>query len=269
MKKQNLSIAIIVAITATVVVVALSLIVSRVHSVTSAEKKYDQVSTEAVEDSYRAIAVQTEDPEVVEEIDPRAGWLEDEDGKSAYTMKVDAEKLLEINEDYIGWIYGCGGDVDYPICESEDDQFYLKHGFDKSKNIYGTLFTEQLDNGFLYTDVVVYGHHMKNGTMFNKICNYKEEEYFTKHPYFYVFTTRGDAQYEIFSAYYIDMDVLADIQIRDADLSREAYIQSLKDRSLYDTGVEVSENDNILTLVTCEYTTENGRMILHLRKVKE
>lgn len=269
MKKNNLSIAIIVAIAATVIVVASCLIVSRVHSITSAEKKYDNVSEEAVEDNYRAIAIEVADTEEVEEYDPRAAWLEDADGKNAYTMKVDADKLLEINEDYIGWIYGCGGDVDYPVCEAEDDQFYLKHGFDKSKNVYGTLFTELLDNGFLYTDVVVYGHHMKNGSMFQRICNYKEESYFKDHPYFYVFTTRGDAQYEIFSAYYIDMDVLADIQVRDANLSREAYIQSLKDRSLYDTGVEVGEEDNILTLVTCEYTTDNGRMILHLRKVKE
>lgn len=270
MKKQNISIAIIVAIAATMIAAALYLIITRVVSLKSAESDYDKVAEVAIENNYSAIEIESEEAEeVVEEYDPRKAWLDDEDGKNAYVMNVDADKLLDINEDYIGWIYGCGGDVDYPVCEAEDDQFYLKHGFDKSKNVYGTLFTETLDNGFLYTDVVIYGHHMKNGSMFQKICNYKEQSYFENHPFFYVFTTRGDAQYAIFSAYYMDMDVLADIQERDAYLSREEYIQSLKERSLYDTGVDVGEDDYILTLVTCEYTTDNGRMILHLKKVNE
>lgn len=269
MKKQNLLIAVIVTFTVAVIAVVALIVFNRVNSITNAEKQYDTVTEEAVTETYHAITIEPEETEEVVEYDPRAGWLGDADGENAYVMDVDADKLLDTNEDYIGWIYGCGGDISYPVCEAQDNSFYLNHGFDKSKNVYGTLFTEALDNGFLYTDVVIYGHHMKNGSMFNKICEYKKKEYFDEHPYFYVFTTRGDAQYEIFSAYYMDMDVLAEIQNRDADLSREEYIQSIKERSIYDTGVDAGAQDNILTLVTCEYTTANGRMILHLKKVQD
>ena len=188
MKKFDLLTTVVVAIAIILAMITSYIIVERVVLVKNADDDYEQVAEEAKEENYSKIIIENPDTETeVEEYDPRAAWLDDNDGQNAYKMNVDADKLLEINEDYIGWIYGCGGDVDYPVCETEDDQFYLKHGFDKSKNIYGTLFTETLDNGFLYTDVVVYGHHMKNGSMFQKICNYKDEEYYKEHPFFYVF----------------------------------------------------------------------------------
>jgi len=269
-KNEKLTMAIIVLLAAAVIAVAIYVIVGRVTALSRGKSKYENINAEAVTEDYQYNnTVAEEENEEVENPDPRAKWLEDNDGKIAYHKNVDANKLIEINDNYIGWIYGCGGDVDYPICQSDDEQYYLKHGFDNSRNIYGSLFTEALDNGLLYTDAVVYGHHMKDGAMFQKLCEYKEESYFKEHPYFYVYTNRGDAQFEVFSAYYIDAGVLDEIQERDADMERGEYIQSLKDRSLYDTSVEVSGEDKILTLVTCEYTTPNGRMILHCKKAEE
>ena len=266
-KKEKLTIAIIVTIAVAMIAVAVYVIVSRVTALSRGKSNYEKITEAAVTESYQYEKAGADDENESEEnADLRASWLEDKDGQAAYLMNIDADKLIEMNNDYIGWIYGCGGIVDYPICQSDDEQFYLKHGFDKRRNIYGSLFTETLDNGLLYTDAVVYGHHMKDGSMFEKLCEYKEESYFKEHPYFYVFTNRGDAQYEIFSAYYIDAGVLEQIQERDADMPRADYIQSLKERSLYDTGVEVTGDDCVLTLVTCEYTTSNGRMILHLKK---
>lgn len=270
-RRLSIAIAIIVIITIVVVAVAVYVVGKRASSVVNGEKNYDSIAQETVTENYEFVPVDkaqdiTEEIEVEESIDPRGTWLTDADGCEAYKMVVDSDKLLETNDDYICWIYGCGGDINYPVCQSDDSQFYLNHGFDKSKNVYGALFTEMLNNGILYTDAVIYGHHMKNGTMFNKINEYKKEDYYKAHPYFYFFTNRGDAQYEIFSVYNIDMDVLEQIQYENEDLSREEYLESIKARSLYDTGVEISASDHIITLVTCEYSTDNGRMIVHCRK---
>lgn len=264
---QNLSIAIIVIITIAVIAVAVYVIVSRVTSLNRGQSNYDNIAASAVSQTYEYIPVE-EEAEVEEEVysDPRGEWLADSDGINAYKMNVDADELLKVNEDYLCWIYGCGGDIDYPVCQSADNQFYLKHGFDKKSNVYGSLFTELLDNGILYTDAVIYGHHMKNGTMFNKLNEYKNEQYYHEHPYFYFFTNRGDAQFEIFSVYNIDMGVLEEIQEQEEGLSRDECISNMKSRSLYDTGVDVSGDDYIITLVTCEYSSDNGRMIVHCRK---
>lgn len=201
--------------------------------------------------------------------DPRADWRQDRDGQDAYYMYVEFSKLKEHNPDFVAWIYGCGGIINHPIVECSDSQYYLKHDFDKNVSPYGCVYTESLNDLFINSDTAIYGHHMKNNTMFYKFVDYKNEEYFKEYPAVYIFTEQGDRRYEIFSAYYLPISELKELQKETEGMTKAQTIEHLKSRSLYDTGVEVSEDDVILTIVTCEYSTGNSRMVIHAKCSKQ
>ena len=205
------------------------------------------------------------DAEAMAQVDPRADWMNDRDGQDAYYMYIDFDALKEQNSDCIGWIYACGGAINLPIVESSDSQYYLHHDFNKKQSPYGCVYTEALDDKFIYSDTAIYGHHMKNNTMFWKFVDYKNEEFYKEYPAVYIFTEDGDRRYEIFSAYYLPVKDIEALEKETEGMNKAQVIEHLKSRSLYDMGVEVSEDDVILTLVTCEYSTGNSRMVLHAK----
>lgn len=192
--------------------------------------------------------------------------FEDSDMATAQNRVVDNATLVADNPDYVGWIYGCGGAIDYPIVQSDNPGYYLKHDYNKDYSNKGAIFTNKLNGELINTDEVLYGHHMKNGSMFAHLCDYKDEQYMRQHPCFYVYSDSGDAQYEVFSVYWMGMKEIEELQVQSSGLGKGEYVQLLKERSAYDTGVEVSEDDVIMTLVTCEYSNSNGRMVVHCRK---
>ena len=203
--------------------------------------------------------------------DPRSGWLYDADGQNAYYMHIESEKLASLNPQYTAWIYGCGGEINYPIVQSEpdDEKFYLKHDFYGNYDVLGCLYVKPLTEPFIQSDTTIYGHNMRTGdSMFHCLVNYKEESYFLQYPTIYIFTDEGDRKYEIFSAYNMTVVDLNYYQNLAQNKTKAEYLEELKARSLYDTGVEVSEDDVILTLVACEYSEWDSRMIIHARCVE-
>lgn len=229
---------------------------------------YSAVIEEAISISSNSGTVNTDElseTAIKKETDPRADWKKDRDGQDVYYMYVDYAKMKEHNSDFVAWIYGCGGIINHPIVECSDSQYYLKHDFDKKSSPYGCVYTETLDDIFIKSDTAIYGHHMKNNTMFYKFVEYKNEEYYREYPAVYIFTEQGDRRYEIFSAYYLPVSKLEELQKETEGMTKAQTIEHLKSRSLYDTGVEVNEDDYILTIVTCEYSTGNSRMVIHAK----
>ncbi len=200
--------------------------------------------------------------------DPRGDWFKDTDGQNAYYMHIELSYLEEQNEDFCAWIYGCGGAINYPVVESDDPKYYLKHDFLKQYDTMGCLYVTTLENTFINSDTTIYGHNMRRGdSMFHCLVDYMEEDYYYEHPSFYIFSEDGDERYEIFSAYRMSVYDLNSAQEAANLMTRSEYISDLISRSIYDTGVEVDDDDVILTLVACEYTTYNSRMIIHARRV--
>lgn len=229
---------------------------------------YTAIVEKAVTIQPTAVDVEEEmlsDIEVMAQVDPRAEWMNDRDGQDAYYMYIDFDALKEQNSDCIGWIYACGGAINLPIVESSDSQYYLHHDFNKKQSPYGCVYTESLDDKFIYSDTAIYGHHMKNNTMFWKFVDYKNEDFYKEYPAVYIFTEDGDRRYEIFSAYYLPVKEIEALEKETEGMNKAQVIEHLKSRSLYDMNVEVSEDDVILTIVTCEYSTGNSRMILHAK----
>ncbi len=190
------------------------------------------------------------------------------DGKSTETVP-DYASLAAKNPDMIGWIYIPGSDKDYPVMYTPDDpEYYLHRNFEGEYSFSGTPF---VDGRNQLTDnvIIVYGHRMSNGSMFHDLLNYAEESWYQQYPSFRFDSVTERREYQIIavvrSKIYSDSeDVFKYYEYAD-DLSKEDfeyYVSTMKSMSLYDTGVTASYGDHLVTLSTCDYYTEDGRLAI-------
>ena len=176
--------------------------------------------------------------------------------------------VYEQNSDFVGWITIDDTGINYPVMQTKDDpNFYINHGFDKSYSNYGVPFV-QADCEIGESDnVIIYGHNMKNGTMFSDLEKYADKSFFSEHRYIRFDTLRDYGTYEIFAvfrtvAYSEDgFKYYGFVNFDDAE-DFNGYVEKCKELSLYDTGVSAVYGDKLLTLSTCEYTRTNGRFVV-------
>lgn len=182
----------------------------------------------------------------------------------------DAEK----NPDMFGWIQIEGTKIDYPVMHTPDDpEKYLYKSFNGWPTASGSLFIDAKCSSDS-DNLIIYGHNIKNGTMFNSILKYENIDYFNEHPVVKFDTIYQEQEYEVMSAFYdrvyykSETDVFKFYQFIDAE--DEAHfnsaVQTLKDKSIYDTGITAEYGDQLIMLVTCAYHTENGRFVVVARK---
>lgn len=213
----------------------------------------------------------TEAPADPETVLADAASSEDEEGDSsdvaAPMTRIDLASLQELNSDAVGWIEIPDTAISYPLVHTTDNTYYLTHTFDKKSNRSGSIFIET-SNATDFSDLhtIIYGHNMKNGSMFAGLKNYDTKSYAEAHPYIYVDLADGSHCYQIFSAHEADeTDITYTIGYRAND-TYASFLDSLKNASLYDTGVEVTQDDSVITLSTC---TKNGekRFVVHAKKL--
>lgn len=184
--------------------------------------------------------------------------------------------LSEQNEDLIGWIGIEGTAINYPVMYTPSDgEYYLHRNFEKEYEYSGLPFLDQ--NCSLEprsTNLIIYGHNMKNQFMFSGLLKYREESYFKNHPTIRFDTIYEESEYQIIgvilSQVYKKSDsVFKFYQFIDAETEQDFddFMQNIKKLSLYDTGVEAQLGDELLTLTTCSYHTENGRLAVIAKKV--
>ncbi len=176
--------------------------------------------------------------------------------------QIDAQALTEMNEDYACWLYAPGTLIDYPVVQGEDNNYYLHRLFNGENNACGTLFIDYRNlAGFLDPNTLIYGHHMRNGSMFKAITFYAEQTYFDSHPYMLIVT--GEKRYllELFAGYLTSKDDHCyDIAISDAE-DLAAFVSEARAKSNFETSVEIEPGDRLVTLSTCAYAFENARYI--------
>ncbi|MBC3797967.1 class B sortase [Acetobacterium tundrae] len=182
--------------------------------------------------------------------------------------RIDFNGLLAINSQTIGWIQIDGTPLEYPVVQTDNNDYYLHHNFSNEDSIEGTIFLDCVCNTEFTRNNVLYGHYMTNESMFGSLWRYQEQSYFTEHP-IVKFDRPGDpGDWEIFSAYITD----ADYDYRQPEFNNDTeflnYMNRLKSLSLYDTGVVVTPTDEVLTLSTCIYTFDNARFVVNARKIK-
>lgn len=182
-------------------------------------------------------------------------------------QRVAFDELRALNEDVIGWIEIPDTQVNYPILKGEDDAYYLNHTFNHTVNSSGSIFMEVLNSpDFTDLHTIIYGHNMKNGAMFGELKEYKSPSFLVAHPLIYIDLEDGTHAYEIFSCY--QTTVKSDSYTIGFERNDEysAFLKKLKDRADYDTGVEVSVVDDIISLSTCD-KSGTKRYLVHAKKI--
>lgn len=171
-------------------------------------------------------------------------------------------KMQEINPDIVGWIKIEDTHIDYPIVQSHNNDEYLHTLFDGSWGNAGCIFVDcNTEKPFEQFNTVVYGHHMKDGTMFENLKNFKDSDYAIDHGRFELLTPDQD-YYLVVAAF---LNCPSDSKIYDNNVSGEgkaAYIQAIKKYASYTTDVELTEQDKIVVLSTCAYEYDGARYVV-------
>lgn len=170
---------------------------------------------------------------------------------------LDWEALWEQNEDIYAWIYIPGTNVDYPILQHEtDDSYYLEYNLDGTKGYPGCIYTERINaKDFTDHNTLIYGHNMKNGTMFHDLHQFADETFFEENRYIFIYTPEELLIYDVFAAYkYTDAHILYFYDCK-TESGFASYLQMVWDdygnRGNFREGVEVTGEDHIITLSTC------------------
>lgn len=166
--------------------------------------------------------------------------------------KTDLDALREINSDVTGWISIPGTEISYPIVQAEDNRYYLNRTWDKDKNIVGGIFMECENPPDMSSfNTIIYGHKMRNESMFGSLKNYAETEYWEKHPYVYVVTDGGVYRYDIFAAFESGTkEVVYRLNIK-REVQKKELIEFSLSNSVISTKIVPGTDDHLLTLSTC------------------
>lgn len=181
--------------------------------------------------------------------------------------------LYEANSDIIGWITVDGTKIDYPVMQTQDDpEFYLRRNFQKEHATAGVPFMDASSDIFVPTsNFLIYGHNMKNGTMFHDMLKYKDKSFYQEHKTFRFDTIYkgGQDTYEIIAAGYSkiypeDSDAFKYYQYAGITSRSDfnEYLKGVKELSEYNTGVSAEYGDQLVTLSTCAYHEKNGRFFI-------
>lgn len=177
--------------------------------------------------------------------------------------KIDFKKLKSQNQDIVGWIYIRGTTIDYPIVQGKDNEEYLHQDFNKKKSSSGTIF---LDNNckkdFTSDNNIIYGHHMKNGTMFAQLLKFREKSFLKKHNEIMIFTPDRTIHLKVISAYAQKAQNKIPVTFAN-DKQKKAYIKKIESMSEQTIKTSRINDSHIYTFVTCSYEGEDNRTYVH------
>lgn len=182
-------------------------------------------------------------------------------------ISVDFSSLINKNNDTVGWIQVNGTNINYPVVKYFDNTYYLDHSYDKSYNDAGWIFMDYRNNLVDDKNTIIYGHARLNSTMFGTLKNVVKSNWYTNSDNHLVklSTINSNTSWQVFSTYVINSE---DYYIK-TDFEDDTYLDflnNLKERSVYDYNVNLTDNDRILTLSTCY--TDNKRVVLHAKLIK-
>ncbi len=184
---------------------------------------------------------------------------------SVSPIKVDFEKLQAQNPDIIAWVYCYGTPINYPIVKTEntaDYDYYLTHLVNGQENKAGTVFADYRNQNFLQDyNSLIYGHSMKNGTMFAYILRYRNQSFYDSHPYVWIYTPDATYRVSVIAGHYVTDTSDAFNMLTTPD-SLKSYVSSAVSASAFKTNTDISSVQKIIQLSTCSYNSDNERFLL-------
>lgn len=202
---------------------------------------------------------------------------EDQEGKKEECpVDVDFDALAKVNPDVKAWIYIKGTGINYPVVQTEDNNYYLHHTFEKRDSYIGAIFLDAFcEPEFLSENSIVYGHNLKNGEMFGMLKRYYDTEYnkkadYKKHKKIWIITPKEKIEYQIFAAREIDSENDSDVYTISFASGEEYgnYLENAWEKSLYQTDTKTDVTKRMLTLSTCTSSSENGRFIVQAEEIQ-
>lgn len=195
--------------------------------------------------------------------------------ESTATTNTPAQKYASVlaeNSDFIGWLKIEGTAIDYPVMQTPGNpHYYLRRGFDKKYSYYGVPYAAENCVAGTSANTIIYGHNMKNGSMFSDLEKYTSQDYYNAHKMVYFNTIKEYATYEILAIFKTTAGAADEFEYyKFTDGNAEEfynYIDRCKALSLYDTGVTANYGDQLITLSTCEYSNKNGRLAVVAKKI--
>ena len=191
---------------------------------------------------------------------------------------VDKVKELEQeNADVKGWLRIDDTRINYPLLQTTNNDYYLTHNYKKEKSSYGSIFINNNCNiKNENANIIIYGHDMKDGQMFQDLIKYQDKSFYEQHPIIKIATDEKENEYQIIYAfksrifYQDEKNVFRFYRYFDFENENKynEYINNCKKIQLYDTGTTATYGEQLITLVTCEYSQENGRMVVVAKKIQ-
>lgn len=223
------------------------------------------IPTEPADDETIPAPAPTE-PATVEITDPKTG--------EKRTILKQFEILYSLNTDLVGWITIPGTAIDYPVMHAPDrTDYYLKRNFDKEYSQRGCLYIREVCDVFTPTDnITIYGHRMRDGSMFARLDKYMDQAYYEENSYLFFDTLEQQHTYQIMAVFLTTATVGEGFSYHEfVDAADEAEFDAFVDEcqrlSLYDTEVDAQYGDKLITLSTCEYSQTNGRLVVVAKRV--
>ncbi len=184
--------------------------------------------------------------------------------------------LQKENTDVKGWIKINDTNINYPLLQGTDNDYYLNRNYQKEYSSYGSIFIDKDSNlNDVNSNVIIYGHSMKDQEMFQNLLNYANKEYYDSHKIIEIYINNEARKYEIVTVfksrvfYQDEQNVFRYYYCH--DLSSEEkyndYVNNSKNLELYETGVDAHFGEQLITLITCEYSQDNGRMVVVAKRI--
>ena len=195
---------------------------------------------------------------------------------SKSSVQPTSRNLYLENSDMVGWIQIEGTNIDYPVMQTPSDpNYYLKHDFEKNYTDYGCPFMQaDCDASTPSDNLIIYGHNMKDGSMFANLAKYRSKDFWQAHKTVWFDTALGSCAYEIFAVVHTTVqadaaDAFPFYRFVNAASPEEFadYVSACQARALYDTGVSAQYGDKLLTLSTCDNITDNGRWLVIAKRI--
>ena len=179
--------------------------------------------------------------------------------------------LYEQNNDFVGWIQIDGTNINYPVMQTPDNpDYYLKHSFENTWSDYGVPYLDEACVIGQSNNLVIYGHHMSNGSMFCDLELYSDPAFCMEHPVIRFDTLSSFGEYEVIAVFRYNTNQETFRYDREVNMDETRFswfMEQVHARELFSTGKDASFGDQMLTLSTCEYTYKNGRLVVVARKV--
>ena len=211
----------------------------------------------------RKIATSTQSTETVQKTEEyKENKPREYDPVVEQLIATDLKALQEINPEVVGWVYIPETEIDYPVLQHSDNEYYLNHSWENTKNPNGAIFFD-CETSLDLTDfnTLVYGHRINNKLMFSGLSKFNSLEYINAHPSVYLVTEKGVCRYDIFSAYQTGMQTIAFAMRIETENMRKEFINFAVDYSEAFTGVVPEPENSFLTLATCNFNGSSRQVV--------